>query len=237
MKQLVEEAKKFPLESENDSDFRKILHARENRPSNIKVSKQVDFEQCSSPAFRIMGDQTTSPRRRGACFAYHLDGAGEPKKVEPIDPGVDQFSPMSPLLSAAREGRNSLEPTVAEKGNKVPSQESQQPILQSKPHDDGREEGMGTFAGRTQQESTSASNKFPIRDREGKNSLSSAQCAEAAHCDAIIPPGLNLMGVVEGGQNYSRSEDSGVYQNETDTANPSIEDISGRLGEMCRSEI
>ena len=69
----------------------------------MRAARAVDFDTCASPRTQPSTESPYgSPRVRGACLEYGLDTSGKARKVEPVDPSVHQFSPMSPTVAIAQ---------------------------------------------------------------------------------------------------------------------------------------
>jgi hypothetical protein len=135
---------------------------------------------------------------------YGIDEGGKAKRVEPLDPSVDQFHAMSPMLSAARSGRVAFLPgshgasddeggrgrVVILKGEAAPRQQKD---ATSSPKRFDR-----TRSGRSSS-STSPRGSFEAV-RKGAMLLLSPQTPAGGGtvCDAVVPPGLNPSALVEG---------------------------------------
>lgn len=82
--------------------LKRFLRLRKDTSTDLQTAQEVDFDQCYSP--RAAGVAVSStPRIQGRCLAFGADTAGKALQLHPLDTGLDQFQPMSPIHAAAQQ--------------------------------------------------------------------------------------------------------------------------------------
>lgn len=219
MKQLVEEAKNN-FNMKNDLVLNTDLSVKTNTNEKLKNAKDIDFEKCASPP---AVPHTTKHR----LFLRTPSKTPNKKEIHHVlDPYLDQFHPMSPRETRSIE-KGGTGATDANQGYKI--------------------EPCSEVEHASSRESKFSSNACCLTNEDKKTTYHSS--AGITPCDASIPPGLNPLGCVEGSavtdyldENLQRDEeldqdDMNNFKNESTSAGKFMDELSGKLGEICRVQM